>query len=71
MHEEACVTAPEADRNSPQGARNMGKNDLWIAATDLHCGLVLLSTDKDIVFLNDNPIQVLRIDPKQGPILVQ
>lgn len=68
---DAYVKISEADRNWPKGARNMGKNDLWIASTALHTGLALLTTDQDFVFLNNNPIQVLWIDPNQGSSLVQ
>jgi tRNA(fMet)-specific endonuclease VapC len=64
---DAYVQISAFDRSWPEGARNMGKNDLWIASTALHAGLALLTTDKDFIFLNNNPIQVLWIDPNQGP----
>jgi len=41
----------------------MGKNDLWIAATALHTGLPLLTTDKDFLFLNKNLLNILWVDP--------
>jgi len=34
-------------------ARNMGKNDLWIAATASAFGITLITTDKDFDHLND------------------
>ncbi len=39
----------------PKGisARNMGKNDLWIAATASLIGATLLTTDKDFYHLSD------------------
>jgi predicted nucleic acid-binding protein len=44
-------------RAHPQGARNMGKNDLWIAATAVAAQAVLLTTDKDFAFLIPTPVQ--------------
>jgi hypothetical protein len=41
----------------------MGKNDVWIAATALHTGLPLLTTDKDFLFLDNNPLKVFWINP--------
>lgn len=38
---------------SKYSARNMGKNDLWIAATATAKDLTLLSTDRDFEHLND------------------
>jgi len=60
---EAYVQIANADYTWPAGSRNMGKNDIWIAATALFAGLPLLTTDKDFLFLNNNPIQVMWIDP--------
>lgn len=39
-------------------ARNMGKNDLWIAATASAFDLVLLTTDKDFDHLHDRFLQL-------------
>jgi predicted nucleic acid-binding protein len=39
-------------------ARNMGKNDLWIAATASAFDLVLLTTDKDFSHLDEAFIQL-------------
>ena len=41
----------------------MGKNDLWIAATTLVTGAHLLTTDKDFVPLTPSVIPGERIDP--------
>jgi tRNA(fMet)-specific endonuclease VapC len=61
----AYVQISAADRNWPEGSRNMGKNDIWIASTALHTSLPLLTTDKDFRFLDKNPIEVLWVDPDQ------
>ena len=60
---DAYVQISDADSKWPQGPRNMGKNDIWIAATALYVSLPLLTTDKDFLFLDNNPIQVMWIDP--------
>ncbi|GAA4401916.1 PIN domain-containing protein [Nibrella viscosa] len=44
-------------------ARNMGKNDIWIAATASVLGATLLTTDKDFDHLHDNYLPVVRLDP--------
>jgi tRNA(fMet)-specific endonuclease VapC len=43
-------------------ARNMGKNDLWIAATASVLGLTLLTTDKDFNHLNGIYLDVDFVD---------
>lgn len=43
-------------------ARNMGKNDIWIAATASVYGLTLLTTDKDFDHLKESFIQLAYID---------
>lgn len=60
---QAYVSVSAAGRNAVGGARNMGKNDIWIAATALHTELPLLTTDKDFRFLHDDLLQVMWIDP--------
>jgi tRNA(fMet)-specific endonuclease VapC len=60
---DAYVKIAAADGNHSKGPRNMGKNDLWIAATALHTGLPLLTTDKDFLFLNKNLLNILWVDP--------
>ena len=50
--------------NLPQGlsARNMGKNDLWIAATAHALNATLLTTDKDFSHLDDVFCKVVVIE---------
>ena len=43
-------------------ARNMGKNDLWIAATASVLEATLLTTDNDFDHLHDEFLQVAKID---------
>jgi predicted nuclease of predicted toxin-antitoxin system len=47
-----------------QGARNMGKNDLWIAAAAHASGATLLTTDQDFAHLIPGEIEGVIIDPK-------
>jgi predicted nucleic acid-binding protein len=58
-----------ASKSSPQGmsARNMGKNDLWIAATTAVLNAALLTTDNDFDHLNGIFLTVIFIDPKSKP----
>lgn len=44
-------------------ARNMGKNDLWIAATASVLDATLLTTDKDFDHLNKEFLNVVWLDP--------
>lgn len=50
--------------NKPLGtsARNMGKNDLWIAATANVTNATLISADKDFLHLKDEYIDLIFID---------
>ena len=43
-------------------ARNMGKNDLWIAATASVLDAILLTTDNDFNHLHNEFLQVAKID---------
>ena len=45
------------------GARNMGKNDLWIAATAKAADSILLTTDKDFDHLQPSVLSVEYIEP--------
>lgn len=45
------------------GAKNMGKNDLWIAACAKATGAALLTTDKDFDHLNPDLLSVEYVDP--------
>jgi tRNA(fMet)-specific endonuclease VapC len=51
-------------KSLPKGmsARNMGKNDLWIAATAQILNATLLTTDKDFEHLNDVFLNVVTIE---------
>ena len=44
-------------RSHPLGARRMGKNDLWIAATAVAADAFLLTTDKDFDYLIPSHLQ--------------
>lgn len=46
-------------------ARNMGKNDLWIAATAAALGAELLSTDKDFLHLHEVFFRFRFVDVEQ------
>lgn len=48
----------------PEGARNMGKNDLWIAASAKAAGATLLTTDGDFDHLIPDHLAGVVIDPK-------
>ncbi|MEN0003387.1 MAG: type II toxin-antitoxin system VapC family toxin [Bacteroidota bacterium] len=45
-------------------ARNMGKNDLWIAATASHYQLTLLTTDRDFDHLDQAFLELAYIHPE-------
>lgn len=47
-----------------QTARQMGKNDLWIAATASVLKATLLTTDHDFDHLHTVFVEVVYIDPK-------
>ncbi len=51
---------PELPLPSGMSARNMGKNDLWIAATALHFELPLHTTDRDFDHLGPLGLRVVR-----------
>lgn len=61
---QAYVRISAADHSAAGGSRNLGKNDVWIAATALLAGMPLLTTDKDFCFLHDNLLQIMWIDPQ-------
>ena len=46
-------------------ARNMGKNDLWIAATGSVLNLILVTTDNDFDHLKDEYLTIKKIDIRQ------
>jgi predicted nucleic acid-binding protein len=51
------------DKPLPKGlsARNMGKNDLWIAATASTLNIPLLTTDNDFDHLNGVFLEVKKV----------
>jgi len=49
-------------KNSGLSSRNMGKNDLWIAASAKVYDLTLVTTDKDFNHLQESVIDVLYVD---------
>lgn len=48
---DAYVELDLTSQSHPDGARNMGKNDLWIAAAAKGAGATRLTTDKDFEHL--------------------
>jgi tRNA(fMet)-specific endonuclease VapC len=60
---DAYVEVDRACRKAKGGARILSKNDLWIAATTKAAGAVLVTTDKDFLFLHPEPCPVHYIDP--------
>jgi predicted nucleic acid-binding protein len=56
------------DRTKPLpsgvSSRNMGKNDLWIAATSSVLNAILVTTDTDFDHLNGVFLNVAYIDPR-------
>ena len=63
---EAYRKVEEANAAHPDGYRNMGKNDIWIAATAIVTGLPLLAADKDFNHLNGKLLEVLYVDPQSA-----
>jgi len=51
---DAYVQIDLYSQRHPNGARNMGKNDLWIAACAKASGATLLTTDKDFDHIEPN-----------------
>lgn len=70
INDEAVIQAyVEIDlfsQGHPAGARNMGKNDLWIAACAKAAGATLLTTDRDFDHLNPMLLSVESIDPNSS-----
>jgi len=51
-----------SEKTSPFTARNMGKNDIWIAATASAYDMTLITTDKDFNHLNEEFLEVKYVD---------
>jgi tRNA(fMet)-specific endonuclease VapC len=60
---QAYVDIDLASRAHRAGARNLGQNDLWIAAVAKVSGATLLTTDKDFDHLHPTHIQRIYVDP--------
>jgi hypothetical protein len=60
---DAYVELDLASQNHPDGARNMGKNDLWIAACAKAGSATLLTTDNDFSHLIPDHLDGEVIDP--------
>ena len=59
----AYVRLDLVSQSHPDGARNMGKNDLWIAACAKAAGATLLTTDNDFSHLIPDHLAGEVIDP--------
>ena len=60
---DAYVALDLASQSHPGGSRNMGKNDLWIAAAAKAAKATLLTTDNDFAHLAPVHLDVEIIDP--------
>jgi predicted nucleic acid-binding protein len=60
---DAYVAIELASQAHPDGSRNMGKNDLWIAAAAKVARATLLTTDDDFAHLAAEQVAVEVIDP--------
>lgn len=60
---EAYVDLDLCSQAFPAGARNMGKNDLWIAAAAKATGAYLLTTDSDFAHLVPSAVNGEIVDP--------
>jgi len=60
---DAYVELDLVSQSHPDGARNMGKNDLWIAACAKASGAILLTTDNDFTHLIPDHLDGEVIDP--------
>ena len=48
-----------------ESARNMGKNDLWIAATAMVTNTTLITTDRDFNHLQDYFFELIYLNPTE------
>lgn len=60
---DAYVELDLLSQRHPDGARNMGKNDLWIAACAKAAGATLLTTDNDFSHLIPEHVDGEVVDP--------
>ena len=63
---DAYVEIDLFSQSHPDGARNMGKNDLWIAACTKASGATLLTTDKDFDHLASGLQSLEYVDPSSA-----
>ena len=56
------------DKKLSVSARNMGKNDLWIAATAVVTNSTLISSDRDFLHLKDEYLKMVYINVKEKDI---
>lgn len=63
---EAYVHLDLYSHTHPQGDRNMGKNDLWIAAAARASGATLLTTDRDFAHLIPGEVPGVIISAQAG-----
>ena len=63
---EAYIELDLLSRAHPDGARNMGKNDLWIAAAAKATGAMLLTLDQDFAHLIPAPVAGVILDSQPG-----
>jgi len=61
---DAYVEVDRACHQAAGGARALSQNDLWIAATARAADAVLLTADKDFLFLHPHTCFVHYLDPK-------
>ena len=64
QHIDAYVELDLVSQAHPEGARNMGKNELWVAASARAAGATLLTTDRDFDHLIPERLSGVVIDPK-------
>lgn len=63
---EAYVELDIVSQQHPDGARNMGKNDLWIGAAAKAAGATLLTIDNDFAHLNPDHLSCEIINPRSA-----
>jgi predicted nucleic acid-binding protein len=63
---DAYIDLDIASQRHPKGARNMGKNDLWIAASAMVSGAYLLTTDGDFDHLVPDYVSGSVLDRETG-----
>jgi tRNA(fMet)-specific endonuclease VapC len=63
---DAYVQIDLYSQSHPDGARNMGKNDLWIAACAKAASATLLTTDTDFDHLDTAFLAIEHVDPNSA-----